>query len=63
MIQRPFNKLHGSASLPFVIPSEAEGSAVRPGSLAKVCVSSVLTQTLKPLRFTFQCFGVSRTYQ
>jgi hypothetical protein len=35
---------------------------VRPGSLAKVCVSSVLTQTLKPLRFTFQCFGVSRTY-
>ena len=48
MIQRPFNKLHGSASLPFVIPSEAEGSAVRPGSLTKVCVSLVLTQTLKP---------------
>jgi hypothetical protein len=62
MIQRPFNKLHGSASLPFVIPSEAEGSAVRPGSLTKVCVSLVLTQTLKPLRYAFPCFGLNRTH-
>jgi hypothetical protein len=28
--------VHGSAVLSFVIPSAAEGSAVRPGSLIKV---------------------------
>jgi hypothetical protein len=33
---RPANALHGSVALPFVIPSEAEGSAVlqaRPGNV------------------------------
>ena len=28
--------IYGSVTLPFVIPSEAEGSAVRPGSPTKV---------------------------
>ena len=34
------------AALPFVIPSAAEGPAVRPGSRSKVWVSLVLTHTL-----------------
>jgi hypothetical protein len=38
--------IYGSVTLPFVIPSEAEGSAVRPGSRTKVWVLLVLTQTL-----------------
>jgi hypothetical protein len=31
--------IYGSVTLPFVIPSEAEGSAVRPGSRTNVCVT------------------------
>jgi hypothetical protein len=38
--------IYGSVTLPFVIPSAAEGSAVRPGSRSKVWVSLVLTQAL-----------------
>jgi hypothetical protein len=34
-------------TLPFVIPSAAEGSAVRPGFRSKVGVSLVLTHTLQ----------------
>jgi hypothetical protein len=41
--------IYGSVTLPFVIPSAAEGSAVRPGSRTKVCVSLVLTHPLKAL--------------
>ena len=40
--------IYGSVTLPFVIPSAAEGSAVRPGSRTKVWVLLVLTHTLKP---------------
>ena len=39
--------IYGSVTLPFVIPSAAEGSAVRPGSRTKVWVLLVLTHTLK----------------
>ncbi len=38
--------IYGSVTLPFVIPSAAEGSAVRPGSRSKVWVLRVLRQTL-----------------
>jgi hypothetical protein len=38
--------IYGSVTVPFVIPSAAEGSAVRPGSRTKVWVPLVLTQTL-----------------
>ena len=41
--------IYGSVTLPFVIPSAAEGSAVRPGSRTKVWVLLVLTHTLKPV--------------
>jgi hypothetical protein len=39
--------IYGSVTLPFVIPSAAEGPAVRPGSRAKVWVLLVLTQARK----------------
>jgi hypothetical protein len=46
-------------TLSFVIPSEAEGPAVRPGSLTKVCVLLVPTQTLKAVPFRNMSFSVS----